>query len=87
MTFRWTPADKNADVDLFQDSKRQQIIKEKWNKELQTAPWTQDISEQTLEKLEKIADSVNPVQEDFWKKKSGADILHRLNMEAQKLKE
>ena len=60
-------AGKNADIDHFQDAERQQTIKGKPDKELQTAPWTQQTSNQTLGKLEKIANTVNPVYEDFWK--------------------
>ena len=41
-----------------------------------------------LDRLIKIADTVNPViDEDYWKKKRESNILLRLNMAAQKLKE
>ena len=33
-------ADKNADMDHFHDAERQQAIRGKLDKELQTAPWT-----------------------------------------------
>ena len=39
-----------------------------------------------LGNLEKIANTVNPVYEDFWKQ-NDADILHRLNLAAQKMKD
>ena len=41
-----------------------------------------------LDRLSKIADRVNPViDEDYWKKRRESNILLRLNMAAQKLKE
>ena len=38
------PADKNADMDHFQDAQRQQAIREKIDKEVQTGPWTEQTS-------------------------------------------
>ena len=73
-------------MDYFQDVERQQALRGKLDKELQTAPWTQKTSEQTLEKLEKIVNTVNLVHEGFCKQ-NDADILYRLNMAAQKLKD
>ena len=41
-----------------------------------------------MDRLSKIADTVNPViDEDYWKKRRESNILLRLNMAAQKLKE
>ena len=48
-------------------------------------PETNDL---LLDRLSEIADTVNPViEEDYWKKRRESNILLRLNMAAQKLKE
>ena len=74
-------AEKSTDVDSSQVLEWPLPIRE-------TAPLEPDTSEQTLEKLHRIADTFNPVsEEDIWKKRSDSNILIRLNMAAQKLKD
>ena len=80
-----TPADLDADKDLFQDVERQEVLKQKLDKELQAAPWKADKSQQTLEKLETIASSVRPVYEEFLQKDT--DIITRLNEAAKEMKD
>ena len=80
------PGDKNADMDHFQDHERQEAIRGKIDKELQTAPWTQQTSEQTLGKLENIVDTVNPVYEGFWEAKWCYHFCTNQNLAAQKMK-
>ena len=47
-----------------------------------------ETDDQLLDKLSKIADTVNPViDEDYWKKRRESNIYLRLDMAAQKLKE
>ena len=47
-----------------------------------------ETNEILLDRLSKIADTVNPViDEDYWKKRRESNILLRLNMVAQKLRE
>ena len=54
----------------------------------ETAPQNPETNDLLLERLSKIADTVNPViGEDYWKKRRESNILLRLNMAAQKLKE
>ena len=47
-----------------------------------------ETNELLLDRLSKIADTVNPViDEDYWKKRRESNIFLRLNMAAQKLQE
>lgn len=77
-----SPADSTADMEHFQDVDRQQVTREKFDKELQTAPWTLQMHEKIPEEAAGI---VNPVYEGHWKQ-SDTDILHRLNLAAQRMK-
>ena len=73
--------EKRADLDPSQDLEGPQVTDE-------TAPLNPETNELLLDRLNKIVDTVNPVHgEDFWKKRRESNILLRLNMAAQKLKE
>ena len=74
-------AEGRADLDPSQNLEGPQFADETGHPK----PETNDL---LLDRLSKIADTVNPViDEDYWKKRRESNILLRLNMAAQKLKE
>ena len=80
------PADANTDMDHFKDENRKDTLKRHLSTELDAAPWNQDVSQQALQGMEKVAKSVKPAYEGFWQE-SNRDILVRLNEAAKKLKD
>ena len=48
-THMTVPADANADMDHFNDTDRQDILRQQLDKELDRALWNQDASQQALE--------------------------------------
>ena len=80
------PADQNADKDFFKDSERQSEVKQKYDGEIQQAPWThQTESDNPLMKLGDLIPKAAPVYEGFWKD-SDVDILSRLDAASEALK-
>ena len=60
-THMTVPADANADMDHFKDTDRQDTLRWQLDKELNTAPWNQDASQQDLKQMEKVVKTVKPV--------------------------
>ena len=80
------PANQNADKDFFKDSERQSEVRQKYDSEIQQAPWTpQTESDNPLMKLGDLIPKATPVYEGFWKD-SDVDILSRLDMASEALK-
>ena len=84
------PADQNADKDFFKDSERQSEVKQKYDSEIQQAPWTPQTdsdnhSDKPLMKLGDLIPKASPVYEGFWKN-SDVDILSRLDAASEELK-
>ena len=80
------PADVNADMDHFEDTDRQDTLRQQLFEELNEAPWNKDTSQQALEQVEKPTTIFRQVYEGFWHKNDN-DILNRLNEAAKKLKD
>ena len=80
------PADANADMDHFKDTDRQDTLRQQLDKELKTAPWNQDASQQALERMEKVIKTVKPIYEGFWCH-NDSHILNQLNEAGKKLKD
>ena len=73
--------ERRADLDPSQNLEGPQFADE-------TEQPKSETNDLLLDRLSKIADTVNPViDEDYWKKRRESNILLRLNMAAQKLKE
>ena len=81
-----TPADANANTDIFQDKERHFIITKELEEELNHAPWRKDTSSEVLNKLEHITPTVKPTYEGFWKD-SDAKIINHLDAGTQRLKD
>ena len=81
------PADQDADKDFFQDSKRQSAVQQKYESEIKQAPWNpQADSDNPLMKLGDMIPKATPVYEGFWKN-SDLDILSRLDVASEELKD
>ena len=65
VTHMTVPADANADMDHFQDTDRQDTLRQQLDKELNEALWNKNASEQALEQMERVVKSVKPVYEGF----------------------
>ena len=75
------PEDPWADKNTGMDPPQKQVT-------TATAPLNPKDSEQTLDMLNQIADTVSPVHEDnYWRQRREANLFIRLNMAAQRLKE
>ena len=79
-------ADAHADMDHFNDTDRQDTLKQQLDKETNGAPWYKDASQQALEEMEKVVKTAKPAYEGFWHQ-NDSDILNRLNEAAKKLKD
>ena len=65
-THMQAPADAQADMDHFGDTDRQDMLRQKLDKEINGTPWNQDASQQALEEMEKVVKTVKPAYEGFW---------------------
>ena len=80
-------ADQDADKDFFQDSERQSAVQQKYESEIKQAPWNpQADSDNPLMKLGDMIPKATPVYEGFWKN-SDLDILSRLDVASEELKD
>ena len=81
------PADQDADKDFFQDSKRQSAVQQKYESEIEQAPWNpQADSDNPVMELGDMIPKATPVYEGFWKN-SDLDILSRLDAASEELKD
>ena len=81
------PADQDADKDFFRDSERQLAVRQKYGSEIKQAPWNpQADSDNPLTKLGDMIPKATPVYEGFWKD-SDLDILSRLDVASEELKD
>ena len=79
-------ADAHADMNHFEDTDRQDILKQQFDTETNGAPWHQDASQQALEEMEKVVKTVKPAYEGLWHQ-NDSDVLNRLDEAAKKLKD
>ena len=78
---RYPLPERRADLDPSQNLEGPQFADEIGHQKSET-------NDLFLDRLSKIADTVNPViDEDYWKKRRESNIFLRLNVAAQKLKE
>ena len=78
--------DTCAGMGHFNDTDRQDTLKQQLDKEINGAPWHQDASQQALEGMEKHVKTVRPAYEGFWLQ-NDRNIPNRLNETAKKLKD
>ena len=81
------PADQDADKDFFQDSERQSAVQQKYGSEIKQAPWNpQANSDNPLMKLGDMIHKATPVYDGFLKN-NNSDILSRLDVASEELKD
>ena len=85
-THMMAPVGACTDVDHFEDTDRQDTLRQQLDKEINGAPWHKDGSQQALEEMEKVVKTVKPAYEGFWCQ-NDSNILNRLNEAAKKLKD
>ena len=86
VTHMTAPANACGDMDHFEDTDRQDTLRQQLDKEINGAPWHQDARQKALEEMQKVVKTVKPVYEGFWHQ-NDSDILDRLNKAAKKLKD
>ena len=79
------PADAHADIDHFEDTDRQDNLRQHLEKEINEAPWHKDVSQKALEGMEKLLRLSSQHMKAFGAKM--IDMINRLDEVAKKLKD